>query len=172
VSRQRLDLGVVFDASGHLEEVAIVILADGQGSLPDEASAHLETCDACCGKLAESALASVQVGELLRDARPARSAVAIEVATPATPWSVVGLAFVLSLAGLAPSIGRLPTAVSRAVPVLAHMGPVLARGLSTALGARGQTALVSSGATLASATLLIVFGFTVSRWFRHEGAAS
>jgi hypothetical protein len=163
----RLDRDAVFDDSGHLSEMAIVLLADGQDLLPDEATLHLEDCDECCGKLAESALAAVVVSELLGPPVPQEE----PSTAPAAPWSVVGLAFGLALLGLVPTLARLPAVISRAVPALSHLGPILARGLSMAFDGHGSTGLRAE-ATLASSVLLIFFGFSVARWFRHEGVAS
>jgi hypothetical protein len=156
----------VFETDGHLAEAALVALADGQDVLPEAAAAHLGACDACCGRLAEMAHASVQVSELLRAAVPARESVASNA--PA-PWSAIAGMLALAVLGMTPSVARAPELFGQTAPALRHMGPVLAHGLSAAFGAQGALAWQ---ATLSSSALLIVFGFTVARWFRHEGAAS
>jgi hypothetical protein len=175
MKEQRLSLDVVFDRDGHLEEVALVALADGQDVLPGEAALHLETCDVCCGRLADAALVSVQVSELLRAATPSRErSPALVVAAPADPlpWGAVCLVLALALVGLAPSIARGPQLFSQAAAGIAHLGPVLAHGLSATLGAHSRAGALAREGALASSVLLIVFGLTIARWFRHEGAAS
>jgi hypothetical protein len=76
---------VIFGPDGHLAEVALSCVADGQLDLvPAAALAHLDGCDHCAHLLGEAALLSVSAGEALADLAP-RSLLAVPVALGETP---------------------------------------------------------------------------------------
>ena len=164
----REELMPPFGPDGHLTEVALMALADGQDVCSETATTHLETCDACSERLVGAALLSVDTGEVLREAL--EDPRAQPVAPTSAPWPAMGLALAIALAAITPALMRLPTLVLRTAPMLAHAGPVLARGLLAMASAQNHGARL--GVTLGSCALLLVFGVTVSRWFRHQGVAS
>jgi hypothetical protein len=163
---------VEFADDGHLTPEALVLLADGEATLP-AAGAHLDTCESCTARLVEMSVASLEAGEALRgmvsaEARAVRPAEP-EAARDVAPWWAVGLALGVSSLCLAPLAGRLPALALHAVPALAHAGPVLTRGLAHALVVRGQGAFLAS---LVSSALLVLAGLVVSRSYRSSGVSS
>ncbi|MFO0762903.1 MAG: hypothetical protein U0359_41085 [Byssovorax sp.] len=64
---EKLPDDLVFEPDGHLSEVGLTCLADGEVTiLPAAALAHAEGCDQCTARLGSVALLSLGVGEALR----------------------------------------------------------------------------------------------------------
>lgn len=62
----KLPLDLTWEPSGHLTEVALTMLADGEQALLHEgAAAHVEGCEACSSRLGVAAMMSLRVGEEL-----------------------------------------------------------------------------------------------------------
>lgn len=162
------------DEAGHLSEIALAALADGELGLVDpEALLHLDSCDHCSIQLAEAALRSAEVGELLRS-RAAGEALSpqgagLESAEARRPrrlpvrWLALGLAVAavgvlprlieagtparwLDLVSLVTEV--LPALVLRLVVLLRDPGPVLAPTLT---GSSMIVSLVLFAAALAFA---------------------
>ncbi len=58
---------LVFEADGHVSEVALTCVADGEIAIvPPQALSHLEGCEQCTARLGAAALLSIGVGEALR----------------------------------------------------------------------------------------------------------
>ena len=84
-----------WDGSGHLTDLALVALADGQDALVDaDARAHVDGCEACAGRLADLALESIAAGEVMMAARAPRK----------LPIPAVAVAIVLAVLGVIPSL--------------------------------------------------------------------
>jgi len=59
---ERLADELLFEADGHVSELVLTCLADGEGDLvPESAHAHVDACDACTTRLGEVALLSLEV---------------------------------------------------------------------------------------------------------------
>jgi len=160
---------ICFGDQGHLTEPALVMLADGE-PLPPATEAHLGGCEECTARLVQLSVASVLAGEQLRAMAPRYvQAPAPERPLASLPWRAVASALGVSFVSLAPALARMPAFAVRAVPALAHAGPVLTKSLVVALSTHGQGAFV---ATFASSVLLIVVGATVSRWSHSSGVTS
>lgn len=71
---------LVFEPDGHVGEVALACLADGEAALlPAKALAHVEACERCTAQLGAATLLSLDASEALREgARKAQAAVATE----------------------------------------------------------------------------------------------
>jgi hypothetical protein len=152
---------------GHLTDLALTAAADGQDVLSAGAEAHLATCEACTAHLVELAHASVEAREMLELAHPLPLLAPSPLAS--VPWRAVAAALCVSLVALSPGLYHLPALLARVAPALLHGVPVLLRGVLLALSSRGPSATL---VTLASSSLLILVGITVSRVFRHSGALS
>jgi len=64
--KDRLPDDLLFEADGHVTEVALACLADGEIALLDaEAVAHVDRCDTCTARLGASALRSLVATEAL-----------------------------------------------------------------------------------------------------------
>lgn len=158
-SRERLAPEIVFAESGHLTDVAVTAFADAQPVLPAEAIAHVAACDACAARVAESALASVAIGEALRHQHtvapaPVQSTsarvAALRPVRPAPrpprpmPVFAVGAALVLAAAGVAPLLFEAPRWVPRAAVAAVRLSPLLARtAVAAARAGNSSQALVA-----------------------------
>lgn len=175
---EKLSRDLVWQADGHLTEIAITAMADGeQAILPQEAVAHANACDACADALGKAALLSLRAGEALREmggagvvvvpapiTRPAEAPEA-----PKPPIAAIGAAVLLAAIGAAPAFvadaRRLPETwaqIERAMTVVLHTGHAVAA--SGAIGARGWISLL----LWVSAAVLVLAGLGVSRIKRNE----
>src|SRR2546430_2604580 len=139
-----------WDGSGHLSDLALVALADGQDSLVDaDARKHADSCEDCAGRLADLALQSTAVGEIMIAVRPRRM-----------PAGAIGFAIALAVLGIVPSVleggwvGSLASAPHR----LAAFVDALAQ-IVRAFGRAPEGTVATFGASL----LLIFLGVLVAR---------
>jgi hypothetical protein len=157
-------LDEVFDREGHLTEVALTALADGERALlPDAALEHLDGCEACGARLGEQALFSLSLDDALARAVPAP-----ESAPAAFPVAALVGALVLALLGAVPSLMH----ASRWLPSLPSMlveGALVALRAGIALlkvGLSGAPAVVAVSAL--AAVVLAAMGLLVARLAPRE----
>ena len=151
------DIG--WEPSGHLSEIALTALADGEEALLDAAMhEHLGTCDACAVRLGEAAMRSAHVASalthlgalaptLVQERAPAQViAAAPVVAAPVSvvssssrpprrkvPVAPIAAALVVAMLGAAPSVLSLPAEVAQTASVLRKLLPSFVRLLPQAL---------------------------------------
>lgn len=91
-----------FDRSGHLSELALSFVSDGQeAELPSSVLSHLSECAHCQQRLAQMASYSLALGAAL-EATP-KSELSLEPhAAPRFPWFGLGVAACLALLGKVP----------------------------------------------------------------------
>ncbi|WP_437646083.1 hypothetical protein [Sorangium sp. So ce362] len=98
---------LVWQADGHLTEIALTALGDGEEAiLPEGALAHVARCPCCSAELGQAALLSLRAGELLR--AQAAPGGAREPAAARAPLPVPALAFALAISAL----GAVPSLVA------------------------------------------------------------
>jgi hypothetical protein len=139
-----------WDGSGHLSDLALVALADGQDAIVDaDARAHADSCEACAGKLADLALQSVAVGEAMMSARTRR-----------LPARAVLFAIALAVVGIVPSLleGNWVSDIATAP----HRLMAFADALAQLVRAFGH-APVGTAATFGASLLLVALGVLVAR---------
>ncbi len=93
------------NVEGHLSEIALSMLADGQDALLEPSShEHLETCEICQGQLADALLEHALVFEAMHSARDQ----IVVVATTPWGWIAGAAALVLAVRGapLLEALGR------------------------------------------------------------------
>ena len=67
---QKLDASLVWDPAGHLGEIALTALADGERELlPDQAVVHAASCRLCEERLGSAALLAVEIAGAMRVVR-------------------------------------------------------------------------------------------------------
>jgi hypothetical protein len=65
-TEDKLPVELTWETDGHLTEVALTMLADGETALLDEGAApHVAGCEACSARLGAAALMALRVGEEL-----------------------------------------------------------------------------------------------------------
>lgn len=95
-SPEQLPTELLWADGGHVSDVVLTCLADGQHAIvPAEAAAHVERCETCLAHLGHSALLSLETRRLLLpERRPVpRIAVALGLVTAAlglVPWLIEG----------------------------------------------------------------------------------
>ncbi|MBK7581289.1 MAG: hypothetical protein IPI67_13875 [Myxococcales bacterium] len=123
---EELDDDVLFEPDGHLSDVALTALADGENELlPERAKLHAESCDVCTERLGAQALLSVSVSEALLAAP-----VVVRAAEPFPVWAVLcGLA--LATTGVAPMLAEVPAWLVGLPRALLASTPIALRVLSS-----------------------------------------
>lgn len=140
-----------WDGSGHLTELALVALADGQDAILDaDVRAHAGSCEACTARLAELALESLAVGEAMEAARPPRR----------IPVLAVAIAAMLAVVGVMPSLLE-PRWVSD-VAAAPHRLFAFVGAIAQIVRAFGH-APMGTVATFTASLLLISVGVLVAR---------
>lgn len=149
---------------GHLEDVAIVALADGQEEiLPDGCGEHAMGCEACAHRVGEAALLAAQVGDALGRAEPV-------AARARMPRALVAVALLVAVLGALPSLpdvsGRAIlffTALPRVAPMVIESSLTLGRAVRD-----GPLGIVVSASVF---VLLSLVGFLVARASRRPISA-
>lgn len=187
-NQQQLSADLLFEADGHVSEVVLACLADGEiGLVPDPAAAHVDACDTCTARLGAAALRSIEAGEALQEMGAMRAStelsateahlVALPLPTAAPsqdvtppgssrrarrPLPVAAIAAALLVAIVAGAPGFLDTAAT--LPGLLRSVPVLVRVVIGILrGAPEGLLTVALLLKWVSAVILIIAGFVVAR---------
>jgi hypothetical protein len=178
--RMRLTESELFDAEGHLSDVALVALADGQDALvPPPSRAHLDACPACLSRLGEHALASTRVGAALlaSGAADTHEAFATDAANSSpgelsafavrarhVPIPALVVAAVLGLVGLVPRLLAGATDPMEAVRTLRALVPAASRLASWAIDALfGGGSVPLLAALVVASFVLILAGVAFAR---------
>jgi hypothetical protein len=187
-NQERLPADLLFEADGHVTEVVLACLADGELALiSDAAAAHVDGCDTCTARLGTAALRSIGAGEALRElgamtattvlvaaeassVSPALQAAAPsqQAALPASsrrarrPFPIAAIAAALLVAIVAGAPAFLDAAET--LPSLLRSVPVLVRVVVSILrGAPEGLLTVALLLKWVSAVILIMAGFVVAR---------
>ncbi|EYF02167.1 hypothetical protein [Chondromyces apiculatus] len=169
----KLPLDLVWQDDGHLGEVALSALADGEVALlPDAAVVHAESCASCASALGAAALLSLRVGESLVAAKgehaPLRAVSGEPVHQPAAGSVVavveVPLASPSASPSAAPAPARPASLASRPLPLV----PVAAALAVAALAAVPR--LWTLGADLGAFGRLLLFAVRMCRTLVETGA--
>jgi hypothetical protein len=161
----QLPLELLHDESGHLSDVALAALADGEVSLlPETALAHLDGCERCALGLADAALRSAEVGELLRVR--AAPAAAVVVAAPPRRLPVRWLALGLGVAaiGALPRLIEAPAQIRDLFSLVTEVLPALALRLVVLLREPGPLlAPTLAGSSMLASLVLLAAALVIAR---------
>jgi hypothetical protein len=136
---------LAWTSDGHLSELALSILTDGEASLlPAEASVHSETCGQCAEQIAQLAEASMMLAEVYKQAAPKKQL------TPAV--MLFGVALMVSAMMATVSEFRFEKWVHQA-RTLERAVPHIARSLSAL---SNQYAAVSAALLIAVTAAMVV----------------
>jgi hypothetical protein len=152
----------VWQPDGHLSEIALTALGDGERALlPEAALRHVDVCDSCTARLGEQALLSISLGEALT-AAPARARVR---ATAPARFPVAALVVALVLAGIGalPAVLEAPSWLTSLPAALIQGVPVAFRAALALLKVASTDSLLVVAVTLAAAVVLCAIGFSIAR---------
>ncbi|MFO0564385.1 MAG: hypothetical protein U0263_01920 [Polyangiaceae bacterium] len=149
---------LLWQADGHLTDVALTALADGEVALLSPAAAsHAEECDACARRLGDAALFSTVLSEEL-------APVLLPVREPRQlPVAALLAAFALAIAGSLPVLIELPRwllDVPRAVLVHTPLALRVAASFLKVISAAGPSLLL---VWVTTTLVLAGFGLWVAR---------
>jgi hypothetical protein len=162
-SEELLPDALVFDPDGHVSEIALTALADGEVAIvPAAARGHVDRCETCARRLGAFAILSVEIDDALASAKveaPERPRVAYRF-----PVGAVAAAVALALIGLLPTLLSAPATVLTAKRWLRGVGPIALRLVIAA----GRALVTPSSAPLlaaivAASLILVAAGITVAR---------
>ena len=153
----RLPDELIWSEDGHLSDIALAALGDGQDAImPEKARDHATTCESCAALMGHAAMLSSELGDAMRARVPIQAAERVPV-----PWlAIIGALFVAaagSLSSLLESsigIAQAPSAFAHQAPLALHAGTALLRGITNGVGPL---------ATFGCAALLIAAGTMVAR---------
>jgi hypothetical protein len=187
-NQERLSADLLFEVDGHVTEIVLACLADGElGLVSEAAAAHVDGCDTCTARLGAAALRSIGADEALQEMGaikvmtelsateagpvalpPPAAAPSQDVTLPGSsrrarrPFPALAIAAALVVAVVAGMPGFLDAAAT--LPTLLRSVPVLVRVVIGIL--RGTPAGLLTVALLlkwVSAVILIIAGFVVAR---------
>ncbi len=161
MSRHLLRDDEAFESDGHLSDLALTALADGQDEvMPPRALEHASACDACTERLGELALLAVSVGDALTMPGVVRAS---EPVRRPLPSAAIAIACVLAVIGAIPSLLHAPSWLPELPATLMRSAPVTLRAAMTLVRtAAGQATLVTI-AWFAAAIVLVAIGLTIAR---------
>ena len=167
---------LLWSDDGHLTEVALTAIADGEEALVPGGEAHLEGCADCLGRLGAAALLRIDAGEALAaasEAKRARAGARSEAAANGRRlraahrgrggrWAgaallVAAIAAIPIAPGALDAVRSAPTGLVKAAPVLTRTALVLARTAGRDLEPR------MAAISWLSALVLILIGAAVAR---------
>ncbi|WP_437778098.1 hypothetical protein [Sorangium sp. So ce1097] len=163
----KLSPDLVWQPDGHLTDVALTALGDGEEAiLPDGAAAHVARCPICSAALGRTALLSLRAGELLRAQAASASSCASEPAAPRAPLPIPAIAFALALSalGAAPSLASGAGGLRERWAAIWHACSVVVRTGWAVAGSGALSGWLTALSWL-SAALLVVVGVGVA-WTR------
>lgn len=151
---ERLSDEELWQVDGHLSEVSLTALADGEHRLlTRRAIEHADGCEACADRLGGAAMFSLSVSAALTEAR---------AHAPFPIWAAVA-GLTLAGAGAVPAIWQLPSFAYELPRTVVQTAPIALRvGISVIKAASnaGPSLLV---VWLSAALVLAVLGFAVAR---------
>lgn len=149
---------LVWQDDGHVSEVALGALADGEEELvPVQAARHAAACDACSARLGEQALLSLSTSEALALMEPATQRRPVPVLAISLALALAALGAAPALIDLVGGLGSLPEATLRGLLLSTRAVAALVRA---AAGAEAGTWAV---AWTAAALILMALGTLVAR---------
>lgn len=160
-----LETGLVWRDDGHLTDIAVTSLADGQlDLLPESARAHGTDCADCADRIGAAALVSLEAGDALREADLARAPAAAALVSARRPLPVAAMAAALLLAfvGILPSLPVLRALLLQTPGLLLHAVPAVAHSAAVVLESGGDPAHLAV-LWCAAAVMLAAAGLVVAR---------
>lgn len=186
MQRAELSPDLVFDDAGHLSEVALSCIADGEQELIGRlALDHLDGCDQCAHRLGEAALLSINVGDEMLAAREQLAVQPVvespivapepRIASPVPsrprrpmPVAAIAAALLVAVVTAGPTLIDLFQSLPSTVAGLMSTAPFLLRMLLT-VAHTAPSGLGSAAPLLqcASALVFVVLGLRVARAARR-----
>lgn len=142
---ERFPDDLVWCSDGHVSDVVVTAVADGQSDLvPQAALEHVDSCPACTGRTVDALTLSLTLGSRLDTAeawaRPEETPAASPTLVFHFPIPALGAAVVVALVGTAPMLLQVPalfSGVFRSLPVLVRgvrvSAPVVAQEMAVVL---------------------------------------
>lgn len=159
---RRLPTELLWQDDGHVSDVVVDSLADGQDEIVDaSAREHVDVCELCAGRLGEAVLMAMSVGEAMERA----------VGVRAKPWPIpvvaVLAAVVLAALGTLPTLADLAARVAELSRAVVSVLPNLTRA-ALVLGRTGELSSQLAYMSLFAIATLLAGGLLVARKLPRE----
>ena len=158
-NHEKLPESECFEESGHVTDVVLTCLADGESAiLPAAAELHVDACDACTTRLGVEALLSVNASSALLASTEARAPLRIVAATPALPagraamslspssrrrrplpMGAIAAALLIAAVGALPGLTDTLDTLRTVVPDLLHALPICLRAIEAVIRSMMQS---------------------------------
>ena len=157
---QELPRELVWTAEGHLSDVAMTAIADGEEAiLPRDAFAHLGMCEGCATGVESAASLSIAVSRALSSPANAEAPAAARAQLPFPVWAVA-LAIAVGATATLPNLGPMRAWLQRMWWGLRELLPFLTRQAASLVPRAWNWLPVVS---LTAAMLLLIAGLSVAR---------
>jgi hypothetical protein len=168
----RLPAELLWQDDGHVTDVVVDSLADGQEALvPRVARDHVDACDGCAGRLGEAVLLSLRVQEHMSAALlPVGGTVAAARTSWPMPVTAIAVALLAALIATLPDLLEAPARFAGAATTLLRVAPDLVRAMLTVARGLGQGAQLSFVST-AGVLVLLAVGTAVARFAPRQQPA-
>jgi hypothetical protein len=158
---EELPRELVWTAEGHLSEVAMTAIADGEEAiLPRDAFGHLGVCGICAAGVESAASLSAAVSRALAAPAPAEVPHAVEKRLAFPVWGAA-LAIVVAAVATIPNLDAIHAALGRMLWALREGTPLLTRHAASFLPRAWNWLPMMS---LTAAMLLLLVGLSVARF--------
>ena len=155
-----LPIELVWTEEGHLSEVAMTAIADGEEAiLPRDAFGHLGLCEVCAAGVESAASLSMAVGRGFSEVAPSETTQAVDVHIP-FPVRAAALAILVGALATLPNLAAAYAWIGRMWWALREGTPILTRQAVTFLPRAWSWLPVMC---LTAAMLLLLVGFSVAR---------
>ncbi|MEO7113556.1 MAG: hypothetical protein ABI183_24165 [Polyangiaceae bacterium] len=132
---------LVWSEGGHLSDIAIAALGDGQDAIvPEKARDHALTCDSCAAQMGHAAMLSSELGAVMRAPIPGPALLPEGERAP-VPWLAIIAALLVAAVGSLSSfienpiaLTESPNAFVRESSLAFHAGSALFHGIANGLG--------------------------------------
>jgi hypothetical protein len=157
---EQLPTELVWTGEGHLSEVAMTAIADGEEAiLPRDAFGHLGLCEVCAAGVESAASLSASVSRALSAPIPVEAAQAVEARLPFPVWAAA-LALAVAAVATLPNLGAMRAWVGGMWWAFREGTPLLTRHAASFLPRAWNWLPVMS---LTAAMLLLLVGLSVAR---------
>ena len=166
MTASRFEAKDVWQADGHLSDLVLVALADGQDYLvPKPAQEHAATCESCGLRLGAAALQSWEVGAGLEGHAMTAAPASPPRPDLRRPAIALAAAFVLALLGSIPRLLELRAAFGEAPSSPLETGLVVLKSVTLLFrSANQQDTVAVTLAWCAAAVTILALGGMVARW--------
>jgi hypothetical protein len=162
-AHEMLPAELIWDEDGHLGEVALTALADGEDAIvPLGAVHHATECEHCARRLGDAAVLSFDAGAAVQSIEEARSLAPSSAPRAKMPVFAVAAALLIAVVGAVPALFKDVPSVLDGLKWLFNDGlPLLADEIAHLFGGKAERTIAV--VSVASTLVFLMVGVMVAR---------